>query len=358
MDPETLITCKDVDRLAAMIVEHLNSGAALGTAGDHAGRRLDADETNMLALALEQFRTKVYEADYPELRARKVLSTASDIDTGAESFAYEETDEVGLAKVITNWSAPLPGVETHGQKRTQGIVSIGTGYTYTIQDLRRAAFSGRPLEARKAVAARRAFERKIDELAAIGGETTAGISKGICNRTIGTTVDTVRETAMTTADWDATPVAATMLADLQKLVAEYVVDGKELYEPRKLIMPTIHYLRAAHTMFTDGAPESVLERFAKNNGFITRQNIMPWNKLLGVAGSGASDATPNGGTESRFLLMSDDPDVAELVIPQEFEVFGPQPVNLAFQVACHGRTAGTVIYRPLGLRYGTGLGVA
>ena len=352
---DLLTTSLPVARIAAQIVAYLNDGG-LHREGEFSGHRLDADETNMLALELEQLRTKVYEADYPELRARKVLSVASDIDTGAETFAYEETDEVGIAKVITNWAAPLPGVETKGQKLSQGIVSIGTGYTYTIQDMRRAAFSSRPLEARKAVAARRAFERKIDELAAIGGEATAGISQGICNRTVGTSTGQVRSTAMTAAAWDSTPVAADMYTDLCKLVADFVTDGKELYEPKKLIMPTIHYLRAAHTMFTDGRPESVLTRFLANNGFVTE--VMPWNKLLGVAGTGASSDAPNGGDESRFLLMSSDPDVAELVIPQEFEVFGPQPVGLGFQVACHGRTAGTVIYRPLGLRYGTGIGIA
>lgn len=356
MDPELLQTSQPIDRLAAMIVAHLNSNGS--APGEYSAQRLDADETNMLALQLEQLRTKVYEADYPELKARKVLSVASDIDTGAESFAYEETDEVGIAKVITNWSAPLPGVDTFGVKRTQGIVSIGTGYTYTIQDMRRAAFAGRPLEARKAVAARRAFERKIDELAAIGGETTAGIQYGICNRPIGTTAGTVRETAFTAAAWDASTDAAVMLTELLALVSDFVTSGKELYEPKRLLMPTIFYLRASHTMFTDGRPESVLDRFAQVNGFISRDNIMPWNKLLGVAGTGVSDAAPNGGDQSRFLLMSSDPDVCELVIPQEFEVFGPQPVNLAFQVACHGRTAGSVVYRPLGLRYATGMGVA
>ncbi len=353
MDPD-LQTSRPIADLAARIVAHLNQH--VGEQGEHRGSRLDADETNMLALQLEQLRTKVYEADYPELKARNLLSVASDIDTGAESFAYEETDEVGIAKVITNWSAPLPGVETNGRMLSQGIVSIGTGYTYTIQDMRRAAFAGRPLEARKAVAARRAFERKIDELAAIGGEATAGISKGICNRTIGTTSGTVRETALTAAAWDSSTVAQTMYDNLCAMVADFIVDGKEIYEPKTLVMPTIFYLRAMHTMFTDGSPESVAQRFLKNNGFVNR--LMPWNKLLGVSGSGASDAAPNGGDASRFLLMSSDPDVAELVMPQEFEVFGPQPINLAFQVACHGRTAGTVIYRPCGLRYGTGVGIA
>lgn len=333
-------------RQAAALIATLN--AHVSVPGEHSGSRLDADETNMLALQLEQLRSRVYEAEYPELKARELLSVASDIDTGAESFAYEETDEAGVAKVITNWSDPLPGVDTKGQKKTRAILSIGTGYSYSIQDMRRAAFSGRPLEARKAVAARRAFERKIDQLAALGGESSHGIATGICNNATGTGAGQVRSTAMTAAAWDATTVAADMLTDLNKLVSEYVVDGKELYSGGLTIaMPTIHYLRAHHTYFTDGHPESVASRFLASNGFVNK--LVPWNLLLGVDASG---------TESRFLILPKSPDIAELVIPQEFEVFGPQPLNLAFQVACHGRTAGVCIYRPLGLRYGTGLGIA
>lgn len=335
---------------ATRLVAFLNSEQVLNAPGDHRGQviRRDADETNMLALALEDLRTKVYEAEYPALKARQLLNVASDIDTGAESLAYEETDEAGEAEVIGNYSDPVPSVETKGQKKTAVILPIGVGYNYSIQDLRRAAFSGRPLEARKALAARRAFERKIDTMAALGGESVRGIATGICNKTVGTGAGQVRGTAMTAAAWDVTPVAADMLTNLNALVAEYVVDAKEVVpEGLTLAMPTVHYLRAHHTMFTDGKPESVAQRFLANNGFVSA--LVPWNKLLGVDASG---------TESRFLILPKDSEVAEIVMPQDFEIFGPFPKNLAFEVLCHGRTAGSLVYMPTKIRYGTGLGVA
>lgn len=335
-------------RQAARIVAFLNSDQSQAAPGEYAGQRLDADETNMLALALEDLRVRVYEAEYPALKARQLMAVASDVDTGAESFAYEETDEAGKAGVIGNYTDPLPTVETKGQKKTRAILPIGVGYSYSVQDLRRAAFSGRPLEARKALAARRAFERKIDEIAAIGNESANGIATGICNHATGTGASQVRSTAMTAAAWDTTTVAADMLTDLNKLVSEYVVDAKEVVpEGLTLAMPTVHYLRAHHTFFNDNNPQSVAQRFLANNGFVSA--LVPWNMLLGV------DAA---GTESRFLILPKDAEIAEIVLPQDFEVFGPFPLNLAFQVACHGRTAGSCIYMPTKLRYGTGLGIA
>ena len=323
----------------APLVAYLNSLVAQGH--PEAGRtRLDADESNMLALALEQMRSRVYEDEFPELRARQILPVENDIAAGAENFAYEETSEVGEAKVITNYSDNPPSVETSSRKVTHSIVMLGDSYFYSIQDLARAAFSGRPLEARKATAARRVYERGLDAIAALGAPSD-GIADGICNRAVGTGAGQLRNTAMTSAAWDTTPVAADMLNDLNKAVAEFVSDSKETHMPNVLVLPVLQYLRAAHTMFSDGSPESVLERFKKSNGFVSE--VRPWDRLKSVDGS--------GGNYSRGLLMEQSADVVSLVIPQEFTVLAPQQHNYGFKVLGHGRTAGTCVYRPLGLRY-------
>jgi len=318
----------------------------LRTGQDRTGdrRRLDADETNMLALALEQLRTKVYEMDYPELKGRMLAVVESDIDPAAESFAYEETDEVGKARVITNYADDFPTVETKSTKVRYPVISLGDAYTYSIMDLRRAAFTGRPLEARKAVAARRAYERGLDDLIAFGAPAD-GIPDGMCNRTIGTTAGTIRGTAMTAAAWDSTPVALDMVADLNKAVAEFIADSRETQSPDTLVLPTLQFLRFSQTMTIDNKPESAKDRFLATNGFV--RQVLSWDLLRAVDGS--------SGNNSRGLLMRKDADVHSIVVPQEFEVFAPQPKNLAFQVLCHGRTAGWIVYRPLGLRYLSGL---
>lgn len=329
---------------AASLAAHLNWLAKSGHGEDT--RRLDADETNMLALALEQMRSRVYETEYPELRARKYLPVAGDIDPGAESFAYEETDEVGQAKVISDghYTDDLPSVETYSTKMMHSVITLGDGFEYSIQDLRRAAFSGRPLTARKAQAARRVYERALDSIAALGAPND-GIPNGFCNRTIGTSAGQVRGTAMTSAAWDSSPDAATMVADLNKGVQEYISDCKEIHTPEILGLPILQFLRLQHTFTTDGNPESAMDRFLKSNGFV--RQVVPWDKLKSVDGS--------GGNYSRGVLFKKDPDCSEIVIPQEFEVLPIQPKNLGFKGLAFGRTAGFCLYRPLSMRYLSGL---
>jgi hypothetical protein len=340
--------------VAKQLAATLNSLSEGGASSGHMdSRRLDADETNMLALALEDMRTKVFEAEYPELKARSVLAVDSDVDPGADVFSYEEEDWFGDVKIISDngYAQDLPSVETKARKITHTIVSIGNGYTYSIQDLRRAAFSGRPLEARKAIAQRQKFEMGQDKIAALGsGEGSTGrIPYGLLNRPVGTSAGQVRSTAVTNTSWDATPVALEMVAQLNTAVAEFVTDSAELYEPGTLILPVHSFLRLSHAITADNKPESAAQRFLSTNGFVKR--IIPWNLLKGVDGVGAASTAD----DSRGLLMSGQPDVASLVIPQEFEVFAPQQENLAFKVLAHGRTAGTCVYKPLGLRYLTGL---
>jgi len=327
---------------AQEIARHLNLIAT------HDGDvRLDADETNMLALELEQMRSRVYEAEYPEMKARRFIPVTNEIDPGAESFSYEETDTVGSAKVIRNMADDPPAVETSSGKITHSVVSLGDSWTYSIQDMRRAAFSGRPLSARKAIGARRIWERGLDQIAALGAPDD-GIPTGLLNKTVGTGADQIHGTTMTPASWLAsTRSAAGMVNDLNNAVAAQVTDSAELYTPNLLLLPTAIYLAAAHTRMSADNSETVLEAFLRANPYV--EDVQPWNLLSAVDGA--------SGNNSRGLLMRQDPDVVELVIPQEYEILPPQARNYAFKVLAHGRTAGSIVYRPLGLRYLTSLPV-
>lgn len=334
---------------AQYLAAWLNSAAAMQIA--HANgldtRRVDADETNMLALSLEQMRTQVYEADYPELKARALFPVESDIDPGADTFAYEENDHRGSFRRIsgTGYAADPPTVETEAAKVVRTLESYGGSYVVTIQDLRRAAFSGRPLETRKAKACRRAWEEKLDQVAANGDAGTTIVS-GAANRPIGTGATQTRETVFAGADWTpATANADAMLADLLLFVKEYVVDSRETQTPTDLALPLASYMLASQTYFADGTTDTVMARFLRDNGFV--RNVHSWEALK--AANHGVEAT------SRALLYKKDADAGAIVIAQDFEVFPPQIENFATKVLAHGRTAGFCVYRPLAFRYATGL---
>lgn len=329
---------------AAEIAKRLNELRASGADFGGDNRRIDADETAMLALALEQSRAKVYEADYPLLKAREILPVATDIDPGAETFSWEEYGASGSFKVITNdgYADDLPTAEVAGRKLSRTVRDLGGSVIHTIADLRRAAFSGKPILARKMEAMRRAYETTLNSIAFAGDGLT--IETGLANIPTGTGAGQIRNTAMTSAAWDSTPVAADMIADLNKAIAEFIDTSAETRVPTDLILPRLEYLRLHQTYTADNNPETAATRFLRDNGFVRQIHMVDDFKSI-----------DGGGNGSRGLLFERNPDVVELVITQDLTLLPPQAENLAFKTLGYARTAGTVVYRPLGLRYLTAL---
>jgi len=199
-----------------------------------------------------------------------------------------------------------------------------------MQDMRRAAMSGNQLDARKAKAARNAFERGLDNLAAFG--SAAHNIGGFVNNS------NVQVSAGTGAAW-STSNPLVQLADLNKLVADAIIGSGETITFDTVLLPLRQYLLASQTFLDTQNPRTVLESFQAANPFVTL--VAPWNVLDG-AGVGAKD---------RLVCYSRSEEVCGLVIPQEFEVLAPQPKGFAFRMFGFGRTAGSVIFRPVGVRY-------
>lgn len=336
---------------AQYLVRHFNQCRAM----EGASLRLDADETNMLALALEQMRTRVYEAPMPLLKARTILPVETDIDPGADTFAYERNADVGEATEITNMADDPQSVESHADKVVNQIVEIANSFYWSLHDIERAARSGKPLSARKMTAARRSFERGLDRIAAYGSKS-GKIAQGACNWTIGTDDGEIRETAATAAAWaDATRDADDMLADLNTLVREQITDGSESYQGDVLVLPTVHAQAVAQTRMGTINSQTVLAAFLEANPQI--RAVESWDRLTGVDDSGGplTNAEMGEGDESRGLLMTRSAEMGSLVLPLDFQVVPMQPHNLGFKGFTRGRIAGFCVYQPLAFRYLTGL---
>jgi hypothetical protein len=198
---------------------------------------------------------------------------------------------------------------------------------------------GKPLNARKAIAARRAAERLLDQVAAVGAPA-AGIPSGFVNSG-SVPIKTLAAAGTWTTKIGTDPML--VLNDLNKLVREMVVDTKEAFVPNVLLLPTAQMLLISQTKISADSDDTILTSFLRNNPMI--ESVDMWNVLDG-AGATATD---------RIVALQRDPEVCELIIPQDFEVMPPQPSGLSFKVPCHLRTAGTMIYRPLGMAYMDGV---
>lgn len=309
-----------------------------------ANLRLDAKYTAFLEQALEAVKARTYDVKYPGFKARSLIPLASGTPSGAETISYQQWDEVGMAKIIANYADDLPQVDALAEKFSTPVVSMGDAYSYSIQDLRRAAMAGVPLDAKKAMAARRAIERKIDELAGSGDAKSK--LRGLTNHPNVTIY--AAATDGTSARWvqgRATPKTPLLiLRDLHNVINGIRNTTKELHTPDTVVLPTYEFGHLEMTQVSADNDTNILQAFLKNA--VSIRGVESWYKL---------DTADAAGTGPRALVYERNAEVLELEVPQEFEQFPPQAQNLAFLVPCHARCGGVIVRYPLAIGYLDGI---
>lgn len=306
--------------------------------------RLDAAATAALDLQLEHLRARTYDIKYPEMKARMLIPVDTSVDPGAETIAYHQWSEIGMAEIIANFADDLTMVDTMAEKFTSPVHSLGKAYQYSVQDLRRAALSGNQLDQRRARACRRAVERGIEEVASVGN--AKGKLKGLLNHPNVTILTATTDgTATRWVSGRTTPKAPNLIKkDMHDVVTSIWTTTKQVHSPDTIVLPTTEYGHISQTQVGTDNQTTILASFMANNPMITNMDF--WYKL---------DLADAAGTGPRSLTYQRDPEILELVIPQDFEQFPPQARNLAFVVPCHARIGGVVVYYPLAISYQDGI---
>jgi hypothetical protein len=328
------------------------------------GERYDSATTAFFLRDLTEIMGRTFDIKYPDLAARQLFPVWSGVDPGAESFVWRQFNRVGAADLIDTYAADLPSSEVQSQEFQQRIVSLGSSYNYSIQDLRKARMAGIPLETRKALAARRSIEQAVEQIAFFGLQQNPDTATGAqAIRFIKSAVNTNDpleqygftnfpniNSLMGSNQWvdysGTTPVLATgisvstIINDLNSLQMSIVNASKGVHTPNTLLLPLSTYsalaTAARSVTFTD---DSVLQYMMKQSPWIKE---VRYSTMLEKAGKKQDNTTPG----PRIMLWEKNEENAQLVIPQEFEQLPPQMVNLTFKIPCHMRIGGMRISYP------------
>ncbi len=303
--------------------------------------RMDAAENVFFARELEQVRARSYDVLYAEKKSRMLLPVDHSIDPGVENVTFTTFNRFGVAKFISNYATDFPRADVSGVQATQAIKSLGASYGYSIQEIRAARFANKPLEQRKANAARQAIEDKIDSIGAVG-DTANGLPGLLTLSSTGSY--TVPNGASGTATW-ATKTSLEILKDLNGIVNGMIVATLEVEKPDTMILPIAQYADiSTRPMFAVGGSDvTILEFFLRNTPYI--KQVVSWDKCRG-AGTSSTD---------RMVIYRRDPDALSFIISQEFEQFPPEPKGMTYQMACHARVGGVQVFYPLSISYGDGI---
>ncbi len=305
------------------------------------GVRCDANEAATLARQLLAINAKEVNQLFTKLKANLFIPIDGSIPTGASSYTTQVFGQVGSAKIVTNYANDFPTSETSMTEVLKPLRSIGNGYFYTIQDLRAAAMSGRPIEQRRATNARMVHDRTIEQIAA-KGDATHGLPGFLTN----SDVDALAAGSELVGGWDSADPDE-IYSDLGIIVSTVTTQSQDLFEGNTLVLPLEAYEIASKTPYSTLNGESVLSVWMKSNPHI--KNVDSW------AQCDNKDDLISNSSKTRAVCYDRNPMVLDQKVSQAFEQFAPQQEHMQFNVDCHSRHGGTMIYYPLGVIYADGL---
>lgn len=293
--------------------------------------RTDAGETIFFARQLEYVRSKTYDVERPKLSAWDLFPIDTSVPAGAKTITWRQWDAVGSAKIIAAYADDLPRAGILALETTTPIRSIGNSYGYDTQEIRFAQYANVPLDAKLAMAARKANEQLVNRLAWFG-DTVTGLPGFLSNSNI--PAYTIPAVGTGTSKLWSTKTPDQIIADLNAIANGVYTQTNGIHRPNEIWMPLAQYAYISSTPRSTLSDTTILDFFLANNPFIKR--VVPVLELTG-AGTGGADM---------IIAAENSVENYQLNLPLMFMQHPPQARNLYFEVPCESRFGGVTVERP------------
>lgn len=295
---------------------------------------LDADESAFFERELEHIYSVTYDVKYPELKGRLFIPVSNEANPGARFTTYRQEDRRGKGKIIGNRGGDVPRVDVLGKEFTRPVRPIASSYGWDLFELRSAMMANRPLNAKRADAARRADEETLEDVALFGAPEY-GIPDGFLNH------PDVTITAAAGAWTGLSPIA--IVAEISAMFSRVDTDTELIEEPNTLLLPSVAWRHISTTQLSTGSDLTILGFVMQN--FPDLNAIEKWNRL----------DTAGGGSGTRAVLYKRDRNMLWQEIPSEFEQLPVEARGFDFIVNTAITTSGTTIPYPKAMQYLDGL---
>lgn len=297
---------------------------------------LDADESIFFTRQLEAVKSRTYDKKFTELKVRQLIPVSFEAGPGAETIRYEQFDMVGLAKVVADYARDFPRADVRAKEFISSIKSLGSSYGYSVQEIRAAALAGKPLQQRKADAARRAIAQQENRIALVG-DASVNLPGWLTNPNIPNVVLPADGVGSLTTFASKITTPDLIVRDLNSVANAVVTQSNGVERPNTMLMPIAQKTLIGSTPRSANSDTTVLNYFLQNNA----AGIVDCDWLAELKAT-------NGFVSGDTLICYDrNPNAMTLEIPQDFEQFRPQEKGLEFEVPVHQRIGGVLIYYPL-----------
>ena len=301
--------------------------------------RFDANESMFFARQLEAIKAQTYDVKRANLNALQLMPVSTDVPEGATTITYRQYDTVGMAKVIANYANDLPRADVTGKEFTSNIRSIGNAFGYNTQEIRSAIFAGVNLPARKAMAATRAHQEKINALA-FTGDADHGLPGLISNTNVPEV--TLAADGTGSAKTFASKTADKIVRDVNALVNKIISQSKGVHRATEVWMPVEQYALIATTQNSTASDTTILQFLQQVHPGVT------FRQVVELDGAGASSA-------DRMYAIENSRDNWAIEIPMMMKMYSPQQKGLEFEVPVESRFGGVIIEYPLSMCFADGV---
>lgn len=303
-----------------------------------ASGRLDANEGIFFARQLEYVKGRTYDVKRANLSALTLMPVSTEIPEGATTHTYRQFDTVGMAKVIANYANDLPRADVVGKEFTSVIRSIGNSYGYNVQEIRSAQYDGVNLDARKATAATRAQQEKINQLA-FSGDADHGLPGFLNNANIPEV--TLAADGSGASKTFSSKTADKIVRDINSLINKIIVQSKGIHRATEVWLPIEQYALIATTQNSTASDTTILQFLQSVHPGVTFKSVVE----LDGAGASAAD---------RMYALENSMDNWALEIPMMIRQYAPQQQGMEFVVPVESRFAGVTVYYPLSMCFADG----
>lgn len=301
--------------------------------------RFDANESMFFARQLEAIKAQTYDVKRANLNALQLMPVSTDVPEGATTITYRQYDTVGMAKVIANYANDLPRADVTGKEFTSNIRSIGNAFGYNTQEIRSAIFAGVNLPARKAMAATRAHQEKINALA-FAGDADHGLPGLISNANVPEV--TLLADGTGTSKTFASKTADKIVRDVNSLINKIISQSKGVHRATEVWMPVEQYALIATTQNSTASDTTILQFLQQVHPGVT------FRQVVELDGAGASSA-------DRMYAIENSRDNWAIEIPMMMKMYSPQQKGLEFEVPVESRFGGVIIEYPLAFAFADGI---
>lgn len=301
--------------------------------------RFDANESVFFARQLEFVKSQTYDIKRVSLSALTLMPVSTTIPEGATTHTYRQYDTVGMAKVIANYANDLPRADVTGKEFTNPIRSIGNAYGYNVQEVRSAMYAGINLNGKKALAATRAHQEKINQLA-FSGDADHGLPGLLSNTNVPEV--TLAADGTGSSKTFATKTADKIVRDVNALINKVITQSKGIHRVNQVWLPVEQYALISTTQNSIASDTTILEFLQKNHPGVEFKQVVE----MDGAGAGGAD---------RMYAMENSMENWQLEIPMMIRQYAPQQMGLEFQVPVESRFAGVIIEYPLAFAFADGI---